>query len=163
MGTCHFTNFAVLQLIIWATTWQNQQNECGTSENSDQPGQCPSLSTCRKLGSLSTHWAHSEDWSDWADAQADLSFRWAPTHFVGFVMSRLIYMHVNLMKRSVCKTTHMGKMISACMSQDCEMAITKLMIFFSLFFFFFHFCSATLCTEICWVFGLNVCSKSAMK
>ena len=35
--------------------------------------------------------ADSEDWSDWADAQADLSLRWAHSHFVGFVMSRLIY------------------------------------------------------------------------
>ena len=30
-------------------------------------------------------------WSDWADAQADLSLPWAHTHFVGFVMSRLIW------------------------------------------------------------------------
>ena len=30
-------------------------------------------------------------WSDWADAQADLSLRWAHTHFVGFVMSWLNY------------------------------------------------------------------------
>ena len=29
-------------------------------------------------------------WSDWADAQADLSLRWAHIHFVGFVMSWLI-------------------------------------------------------------------------
>ena len=29
-------------------------------------------------------------WSDWADAQADLSIHWARTHFVGFVMSWLI-------------------------------------------------------------------------
>ena len=29
-------------------------------------------------------------WSDWADAQADLSLRWAQGHFVGFVMPRLI-------------------------------------------------------------------------
>ena len=29
-------------------------------------------------------------WSDWADAQADLILRWAHTHFVGFVISRLI-------------------------------------------------------------------------
>ena len=29
-------------------------------------------------------------WSDCADAQTDLSFSWAHTHFVGFVMSRLI-------------------------------------------------------------------------
>ena len=28
--------------------------------------------------------------SDWANAQADLSLRWAHSHFVGFVMSRLI-------------------------------------------------------------------------
>ena len=35
--------------------------------------------------------ADSEDWSEWADAQADLSLRWAHTHFVGFVMSRLKY------------------------------------------------------------------------
>ena len=31
------------------------------------------LSAWRKFRSLATHWVHSEDWSDWADAQADLS------------------------------------------------------------------------------------------
>ena len=50
-----------------------------------------SLSAWRKLGSLATHWAHSEDSSVWADAQADLSLRWAQSHFVGFVMSRFKY------------------------------------------------------------------------
>ena len=49
-----------------------------------------SLSAWRNLGPLATHLAHSEDWSDWEDAQADLSLRWAHTHFVSFVMSRLI-------------------------------------------------------------------------
>ena len=34
--------------------------------------------------------ADSEDWSDWADAKADLSLRWAHSQFVGFVISRLI-------------------------------------------------------------------------
>ena len=34
-------------------------------------------------------------WSDWADAQADLSLRRAHTHFVGFVISRLIYRRIN--------------------------------------------------------------------
>ena len=29
-------------------------------------------------------------WSDWVNAQSDLSLRWAHTHFVGFVMSSLI-------------------------------------------------------------------------
>ena len=33
--------------------------------------------------------ADSEDLSDWADAQADLSHRWAHNHIVGFVMRRL--------------------------------------------------------------------------
>ena len=28
--------------------------------------------------------------SDWVDAQADLSLRWAQSHLVGFVMLRLI-------------------------------------------------------------------------
>ena len=32
----------------------------------------------------------SEDLSEWVDAQADLSLRWAHTHFVDFVMSWLI-------------------------------------------------------------------------
>ena len=31
-------------------------------------------------------------WSDWADAQADLSLCWAHSHFVGFVMSRLKFL-----------------------------------------------------------------------
>ena len=48
-----------------------------------------SLSAWRKRWTLVTHWVHSEDWSNWADAQADLSLIWA--HFVGFVMRKLIY------------------------------------------------------------------------
>ena len=50
------------------------------------------LSAWRKLGSVATHWAQCQQrlWSDWADAQVDLSIRWAHSHFVGFVMSRLI-------------------------------------------------------------------------
>ena len=37
----------------------------------------------------SPHSAESEDWSDWADVQADLSLRSAHTHFVGFDISWL--------------------------------------------------------------------------
>ena len=82
---------------IWAATWQNQQNECAPSEDSDQPGHPPSLirvlAVCMKEAwvlnySLSTQ---RRLWSDWADAQADLSLRWVHTHFVGFVMLWLIY------------------------------------------------------------------------
>ena len=35
------------------------------------------LSTWRNLWSSATYWAHSEDWSVWADAQPDLSLCWA--------------------------------------------------------------------------------------
>ena len=94
-------------LIIWAATWQNRQCGCAPSEDSDQPGHPPSLirvfavrmkkawvlsyplSAQRRLWS---DWADTQpDWSDWVDAQPDLSLRWAHTHFVGFVMSQLIY------------------------------------------------------------------------
>ena len=52
-------------------------------------GICPvwseaSLSAWRKLGSLAAHWVHGEDWSDWADAQADLSLRWTYMPFCWF-------------------------------------------------------------------------------
>ena len=69
--------------------WQNQQNgmcaqrrlrSAFASAQSDQS----SVSAWRKLGSLATHWAHSEDWSDWTDAQADLSLRWAHMPFCWF-------------------------------------------------------------------------------
>ena len=43
-----------------------------------------SLSAWRKLGPFATHWAHSEDWSDWADAQADLSHLWVRMPFCWF-------------------------------------------------------------------------------
>ena len=46
-----------------------------------------SLSAWRKLESWATQWAHNED----SDAQAELSLRWAHSHFVGFVMSWLIF------------------------------------------------------------------------
>ena len=71
-GSCAFSFFFLQFLrecwfflslceLLWAETWQNQQSDCAPSED-----------------------------SDWANAQADLSLRWAHIHFVGFVMSRLI-------------------------------------------------------------------------
>ena len=83
-------------IIIWAASWQNQQNGiCAQRRLRSAWASAPvwsasSLSAWRKLGSLATHWAHSEDWSDWADAQADLCLRWAHNHIVGFVMRRFI-------------------------------------------------------------------------
>ena len=77
-------------------TWQNQQSECAPSEDSGQPGHPPSLIRVFAVRmkkplalsySLSAQWRL---WSDWAGAEADLSLRWAHTHYVGFVMSRLM-------------------------------------------------------------------------
>ena len=71
-------------LLIWAATWQNQQKEC-----------VPSLIRVfavrmKKAWFLSYPLSTQQRlWSDWADAQADLNLRWAHSHFVGFVMSRL--------------------------------------------------------------------------
>ena len=82
---------------IWAATWQNQQNDRAPSEDSDQPGHPPSLIRVFAV-SMKKPWVisyllstHQRLCSDWADVQADLSLRWAHTHFVGFVMSLLIY------------------------------------------------------------------------
>ena len=87
----------------WAATWQNQQNECASSEDSDQPGHPPSLIRVF-AASMKKPWflsyplsAQRRLWSDWADAKADLSLRWAHTCFVGFVMSRLILYKVKML------------------------------------------------------------------
>ena len=70
---------------------------CAPSEDSDQPGHPPSLirffAVRMKIAwVLSYPWSTQRRlWSDWADAQADLSLRLAHTHFVGFLMSRLKY------------------------------------------------------------------------
>ena len=79
----------------WAATWQNQQNGRVPSEDSDQPGHPPSLFRVFAVR-MKKPWAltyplsaQQRLWSDWVDAQTDLSLCWANTHFVGFVMSRL--------------------------------------------------------------------------
>ena len=75
---------------IWAATWQNQQSGCAPSEDSDQPGHPPSLIRVfavrmKKAWVLSYQLsAQRKLWSDWADAQADLSLHWAHIHFVVF-------------------------------------------------------------------------------
>ena len=82
---------------MWAATWQKQQSECAHSEDSDQPGHPPSLIRVFAVR-MKEAWvlsyplsAQRRLWSDWVDVQADLSLRWTHRHFVGFVMSRLIF------------------------------------------------------------------------
>ena len=82
---------------IWAVTWQNKQDGCALSEDSDQTGHPLSLIRVfavhtKKAWVLSYPLSTQQRlWSDWADAQADLSLHWAHSNFVGFVMSWLIY------------------------------------------------------------------------
>ena len=77
-------------ILIRAASWQNQQNDCAPSEDSDQPGHPPSLIRVFAVRMkkarvfsypLSVQWRL---WSDWADGQADLSLHWVHSHFVGF-------------------------------------------------------------------------------
>ena len=75
------------------------QRRLRTAWASAQSGLESSLSAWRKLGSLATHWAHSEDWSDWVDAQADLSLCWAHSHFVGI---RPVWSESSLGAQSFC-------------------------------------------------------------
>ena len=77
----------------WATSWQNQQKDCTcrrlssawASTQSDQS----SLSIWRSIGSLATHWVHSED----------------KGHFVGFVVRRLRYKYIKSWAASWIKVT----------------------------------------------------------
>ena len=71
---------------------------CAPSEDSDQPGPPPSLIRVFAVR-INKAWVLSYPlraqwslWSDWADAQVDLSLHWAHMHFVGFVMWRLKYL-----------------------------------------------------------------------
>ena len=84
-------------IVTGAATWQNQQSDCAPSEDSDQPGHPPSLIRVFAVR-MKKPWVLSYPFSaqgrlgsDWADAQADLSLRWAHSHFVGFVTGWLIY------------------------------------------------------------------------
>ena len=71
-------------------TWQNQQSDCAPSKDSDQPVHPPSLIRVSAVR-MKTAWvlsyplsAQRRLLSDWADAQADLSLRWAHSHFCWF-------------------------------------------------------------------------------
>ena len=93
---------------IWAASWENQQSECAPSEDSDQPGHppCPIRVFAVRMqkawvlsNPMSAQWRL---WSDWIDAKADLSLRWAHTHFVGFLTRRLIFQRTFPIQHGVC-------------------------------------------------------------
>ena len=71
----------VINVTIWAASWQNQQCGCAPSEDSYQPWHSPSLirafaARMKKAWVLSYPLsAQRRLWSEWADAQTDLSLR----------------------------------------------------------------------------------------
>ena len=83
----HNYNYMHIQIIhdktIRAASWQNHQNDCAPSEDSDQHGHPPSLirvfAVRMKEGWVLSYplSAQGRLWSNWADDQADLSLRWA--------------------------------------------------------------------------------------
>ena len=81
-NTNHFQNSHMIRLMTEQTKSQVRPAKTQLSLGIRPVWPEASLSAWRKLGSLPTQWAHSEDWSDWADAQANLSLRWAHSHFV---------------------------------------------------------------------------------
>ena len=83
------------------TLYDNQQNECAPSEDS-RSGWASAKSDQSLRVRMKKPWVLSYPlraqrglWSDWVDAQADLSLRWVHTHFVGFVMSWLKINYIN--------------------------------------------------------------------
>ena len=93
---CRYCYWA--KMLFETLSWQNQQNDCVHSDDSDQPGHLPSLIRVFAVRSIDRYGPKVSScrqlrlWSDWADAQADLSLRWAHSHFVGFVMRWLTYL-----------------------------------------------------------------------
>ena len=84
-------------LVIALSVFENKMSRSTTKptkwavhpSKTDQPGHPPSLIRVfavhkKKLRSLAILGAHSEDWSDWADTQADLSLHWAHRPFCWF-------------------------------------------------------------------------------
>ena len=85
-----FYSLICYKAAIWETSWQNQQNDCAPSEDWDQPGHPPSLIRVFAMRSIGIYGPKLSSggqrrlWSDWVDAQADLSLRWAHMPFCGF-------------------------------------------------------------------------------
>ena len=75
----------------WAASWQNQQCGRSPSEDSDPPSLIKVFAVRMKKAWIFSYplSAQRRLLSDWVDAQADLSLRWAHSYSVGFVMRRL--------------------------------------------------------------------------
>ena len=79
-----------------------KQSGCTPSEDSDQPSLIRVFAVRMKKAWVLSYplSAQRRLLSDWVDAQADLSLCWAHSHFVGFVMRRLICLSVGCTEKS---------------------------------------------------------------
>ena len=84
-----YVHFEMSRLVTKPTKWHVRPAK------TDQPGHPPSLISVFAIP-MKKAWilsfplsAQRRLWSDWVDAEADLSLRWAHSHLVGFVMRRL--------------------------------------------------------------------------
>ena len=73
----------------WAATWQNQQSDCAPSEDSDQPGHPRRLTVHPAKTQISL--GIRPVWSESSRMPRLISLRWVHSHFVGFVMSWLMF------------------------------------------------------------------------
>ena len=79
-----------------------------------------SLFTWRNIASLSTHWAHNKDWSDWVHAQAHLSLCWVHMPFYWFCHAQAQMADLRLC------CSYMGQVMQKCVL--CHMPTTKVQI-----------------------------------
>ena len=101
----------LLPKIKWAAIWQNQQNGCAPSEDSDQPGHPPSLIRVFAVR-MKKHWvlsyilsAQRRLWSDWAECPGgsetslgEHSFCWF-CPFVAQILNSYIPVPLNFLDR----------------------------------------------------------------
>jgi hypothetical protein len=94
-------------ILIWSTSRQNHHNAFATSMNIDQPAHPLSLIRIHAVRlptlvtSSETDCEHHGSWSDYADAQAGLDRCWSQSHYVGFVMARLIWTNKQIMQYEI--------------------------------------------------------------
>ena len=99
-----FSELVETNNITWATTWQNKQSDCAPSEDSDQPGHPLNLirvfAVCMKKAWVLSYPLSIQQklWSDWTDAQADLSLRWV--HVILLILS--CYGSLHIFKKVCC-------------------------------------------------------------
>ena len=84
---------------------------CTPSEDSDQVW-ASAVRTKKALFLIYPLSAQRRLWSDWADAQAEPSLRWAHSYFLGFVMRRLIFFCRNWRYEKFCVPSF--KLLSSC-------------------------------------------------